>query len=146
MLDEITFDHSTFVDPIQCILCNQYLNRAQSREEMGIMIGVSAECSCDDDGKTTTRNDIEVQNGSGGLKGKYNTCLLVPTTHHEVNHFISVECFWVAENTKSSKPPINSVKSQVSSEMVHEVIFVLWWCQTRLPHRNKPLAFPSSWM
>ena len=57
MLDEITFDHSSFVDPIQCILCKQYLNRAQRREKMGIMVGVSAECSCDD-GKTTASNDI----------------------------------------------------------------------------------------
>jgi hypothetical protein len=32
------------------------------------MFGVSAECSCDD-GKTITRNNIEVQNGSGGLRG-----------------------------------------------------------------------------
>ena len=48
---EITFDYSSFVDPIQCILSNQYLNRAQRGEQMGIMVGVSAECSCDD-GKT----------------------------------------------------------------------------------------------
>ena len=108
MLDEITFDHSTFVDSIQCILCNQYLNRAQCREQMGIMVGVSAECSCDD-GKTTAKNDIEVQNGSGELKGKYNTCLLIPTTHHEVDHLISAECFGVTENTKCCEAPINSV-------------------------------------
>ena len=31
----------------------------------------------------------------------------------------------MTENTKRSKPPINSVKSQVSGEMVDEVIFVL---------------------
>ena len=39
----------------------------------------------------------------------------------------------MTENTKRSKPPINSVKSQVSGEMVDEVIFVLKrYCQTRL--------------
>ena len=52
-MDEITFEHSTFVDLIQCILCNQYLNRAKCREQMGIMVGVSAEGSCDD-GKTSS--------------------------------------------------------------------------------------------
>ena len=31
----------------------------------------------------------------------------------------------MTENTKRSKPPINSVKSQVRGEMVDEVIFVL---------------------
>ena len=47
-MDEITFEHSSFVDLIQRILCNQYLNRAKCREKMGIMVGVSAEGSCDD--------------------------------------------------------------------------------------------------
>jgi hypothetical protein len=118
MLDEITFDHSSFVDPIQCILCNQYLNRAQRREQMGVMVGVSAECSCGDS-KTAACYSSE------RLRGKYNTCLLVPTTHHEVDHLIPAECFGVTENTKCCEPPINSVESQVSGEMVDEVIFVL---------------------
>ena len=68
------------------------------------MIGVSAECSCDDDGKTTAQGMISrLKNGSGGLRGgEYNTCLLVPTTHHKVDHLISAERFGVTENTKRS--------------------------------------------
>ena len=59
------------------------------------------------------------------IKRKYNTCLLIPTTHYKVDHLIPAECFGVTENTKRGKPPINSVKSQVSGEMVDEVIFIL---------------------
>ena len=46
----------------------------------------------------------------------------------------------MTENTKSSEPPINGVKSQVSGEMVDEVIFVLKReGQTRLLQERKQL-------
>ena len=59
------------------------------------------------------------------VEGTDPTCFVVPTAHHEVDHFLPVQRIFVFHDTKGGQAPVYSVHTQMGREVVHQVIFVL---------------------
>lgn len=68
---------------------------------------------------------VRVSDTEGLHDGTGLTYVVVPAAHHVLDHLIPVERVFVPHHAECDQAPVHRVHSQVCSEMVHKIIFVL---------------------
>lgn len=67
-----------------------------------------------------------VGSGSNGREQrKEQTCLVIPTAQHVLDHLFSIECVLVSHDAECGESPINGIHPEVCGEMISEIIFAL---------------------
>lgn len=70
----------------------------------------------------------EVKSG----RHKSATCFFIPTAHDKINHFASIEGIFPVHNAQGSESPVDCIQTQMSGQMIDEIIFVLFSLQSKM--------------
>ena len=70
--------------------------------------------------------------GMKSRRHKSVTCFFVPTAHDEINHFLPIEGIFPVHGAQGGESPVDGIHAQMSGHMISEIIFALFFLQSKM--------------